>query len=130
MSLTAIIVAAGSSRRMGFDKLLAPLAGKSVLQRSIEAFLSCDDVCEVVVVCPQERFDQLQLGNAIKPILRVDGGVDRHDSVAAGLAIISENTEYVSVHDGARPMILLDQISKVYHGSNSHTFIERTVNSC
>lgn len=120
MSLSAIIVAAGSSRRMGFDKLLAPLAGKAVLQRSIEAFLNSDDVREVIVVCPQDRFDELQLENTSKPIHRIDGGVDRHDSVAAGLAAISENSTYVSVHDGARPLISLDQIAKVYRVAIDH----------
>lgn len=120
MSLSAIIVAAGSSRRMGFDKLLAPLAGKAVLQRSIEAFLKSDEVSEVIVVCPQDRFDTLQLENISKPIHRVDGGTDRHDSVAAGLAALSEDTRYVSVHDGARPLISLEQISKVYHAAIDH----------
>ena len=39
MSCVAIIVAAGSGRRMGFDKLMAKIAGSSVLQRSLDAFL-------------------------------------------------------------------------------------------
>ena len=52
----AIIVAAGSSRRAGFDKLLAPLHGVRVLERSIRAFASCREITEIVVVCPEERF--------------------------------------------------------------------------
>ena len=52
----AIIVAAGSSRRAGFDKLLAPLHGVKVLERSIRAFASCREITEIVVVCPEERF--------------------------------------------------------------------------
>ena len=39
-SCAAVIVAAGSSRRMGFDKLAAPLAGMPVLRRTVEAFLA------------------------------------------------------------------------------------------
>ena len=39
--VSAIIVAAGSSRRMGFDKLFAPLAGKPVLWHSLKAFSDC-----------------------------------------------------------------------------------------
>ena len=54
MKLTAIIVAAGNSRRMGFDKLLTPLSGKPVLQHSIEAFLDCTDVDELILVCPRQ----------------------------------------------------------------------------
>lgn len=52
----AIIVAAGSSRRAGFDKLLAPLHGVKVLERSIRAFANCREITEIVVVCPEERF--------------------------------------------------------------------------
>lgn len=120
MNLSAIIVAAGSSSRMGFDKLLAPLGGKSVLQRSIEAFLIYEEVTEIIVVCPQDRFQSLSLKDHNKPIHRVDGGVDRHDSVAAGLAKVSKHTQYVSVHDGARPLITLDQITKVYQAAKEH----------
>ncbi|HRJ11074.1 MAG TPA: NTP transferase domain-containing protein, partial [Prosthecobacter sp.] len=50
---TAIIVAAGSSRRMGFDKLLAPLAGVPVLRRSITAFQDCADVGDILVVASE-----------------------------------------------------------------------------
>ena len=44
----AIIVAAGSSRRAGFDKLLAPLHGVRVLERSIRAFANCREITEIV----------------------------------------------------------------------------------
>jgi hypothetical protein len=59
--LSAIIVAAGSSRRMGFDKLAARLDGRSVLRRSIDAFLETPDVAEIIVVCPPERWADLKL---------------------------------------------------------------------
>lgn len=125
MKLAAIIVAAGSSRRMGFDKLLAPLALKPVLQRSIEAFIHCNDVVEIIVVCPEKRFNALDLGHSSIPIRRVDGGKDRHDSVAAGLALLSDTItetapEFVAVHDGARPLISSVQISRVYHDAILH----------
>ena len=122
--LAVIIVAAGSSRRMGFDKLLAPLAGKPVLQRSIEAFLHCGDVSEIVVVCPEERFKALDVSYTDKPIRRIDGGADRHDSVAAGLSLLNGNTgespAYIAVHDGARPLISPAQISRIYHDAREH----------
>ena len=49
----AIIVAAGSSRRAGFDTLLAPLHGGKVLELSIRAFASGREITEIVVVCPE-----------------------------------------------------------------------------
>lgn len=123
MKLAAIIVAAGSSRRMGFDKLLASLGSKAVLQRSIEAFLQCQDVTEVVVVCPKERFDALSVNYTDKLVRRIDGGRDRHDSVAAGLSLIpdyNDKESYIAVHDGARPLICGSQISRVYHDARQH----------
>ena len=47
---SAIIVAAGASRRMGFDKIFASLHGKPVLYWSIAAFQECADVDEIVIV--------------------------------------------------------------------------------
>lgn len=114
MNFSVIIVAAGTSQRMGFDKLLAKLAGKPVLQHSIEAFCNCDNVSEVIIVCPQDRFAALDLDrDHSRMITRVDGGKDRHDSVASGLGELSATTEYVAVHDGARPLISFAQIQRV-----------------
>ncbi len=102
----AVIVAAGSARRAGFDKLAAPLAGVPVLRRSVDAFVEAG--CEaVVVVCPPERWQAVGLAEAAfpVPVLRVDGGAERQDSVAAGLAVLPLAVTHVAVHDGARPLI-------------------------
>ena len=121
MNLAAIIVAAGSSQRMGFDKLLAPIAGKPVLQRTMEAFVDCPHVTEIILVCPQDRFDALDLEFSNKIIKRADGGEDRHDSVAAGLALVAEGTDYIAVHDGARPLITCGQIGRVFEAACAHS---------
>lgn len=102
----AVIVAAGSSRRAGFDKLVAPLAGRPVLLHSVDAFVQAGCDC-VVVVCPPERWAEVGLDTAVYPVpvLRVDGGEERQDSVCAGLQALPESAEWVAVHDGARPLI-------------------------
>lgn len=102
----AVIVAAGSSRRAGFDKLAALLDGVPVLRRSVDAFVSAG-AAAVVVVCPPTRWEETGLASAAFPIpvLRVDGGAERQDSVAAGLAALPEGTRMVAVHDGARPLV-------------------------
>lgn len=120
MKLAAIIVAAGSSRRMGFDKLLAPLSGKPVLQWSIEAFARSEQVNEIIIVCPEDRYAQLDLSSLAKSVQRIDGGRDRHDSVAAGLSLVSESIDFVAVHDGARPLITVEQIERVYSEAILH----------
>ena len=112
MSCAAIIVAAGRGRRMGFDKLLAPLNGKPVLQWSLDAFLRADEISSIVVVTDEERFGRLDPGTS-KPVLRVDGSRERFLSVVRGLDAIPEPPVYVAVHDGARPLILPGQIDQV-----------------
>jgi 2-C-methyl-D-erythritol 4-phosphate cytidylyltransferase len=89
---------------MGFDKLASPLAGVPVLRRTLDAFLTADSIAEIVVVCPAERWELLD-GGFSKPVSRVDGGADRQDSVMAGLAALSAQTDLVAVHDGARPLV-------------------------
>ena len=102
----AVIVAAGSSRRAGFDKLAAPLAGVPVLRRSVDAFVAAGAET-VVVVCPESRWVETGLAAASfpVPVLRVDGGAERQDSVEAGLHALPGATRLVAVHDGARPLI-------------------------
>lgn len=102
----AVIVAAGSSRRAGFDKLAALLDGVPVLRRSVDAFVAAG-AAAVVVVCPESRWEETGLATAAfpVPVSRVDGGAERQDSVAAGLAALPAGTRMVAVHDGARPLI-------------------------
>ena len=113
---SAIIVAAGSSRRMGFNKLLAPLAGVPVLRRTLAEFQACADVGEIIVVTGDDQREQIaqwqQTGELTKLVAVIAGGAERHLSVWAGIQSCSPETDIVAVHDGARPLISRDQISK------------------
>lgn len=116
MTVSAIIVAAGSSRRMGFDKLEADLCGESVLTRSILAFEACPDVVEIRVVTSQEKFAAVheaskRLGIS-KLVEVIEGGAERHLSVHAGLERVGEGCNLVAVHDAARPLISPGVISR------------------
>lgn len=117
---TAIIVAAGSSRRMGMDKLLWLLAGLPVLQRSIEAFASSPSIHSIIVVCPQDRWEILDLSDFSKPISRIDGGENRQDSVACGLAMLGDECTHVAVHDGARPLVSPNDIESCITAAITH----------
>ena len=118
---TAIIVAAGSSRRMGFDKLSAPLGGVPVLRRTLDAFLAADCISYIIVVCPEERWDLLgDTERFTKPVVRVDGGKDRQNSVAQGLAALPDGTELVAVHDGARPLVHPGDIARCVGEAAAH----------
>ena len=116
----AIIVASGSSHRMGFDKLMAPLVGQPVLAHSLKAFHQCEEIQTIIVVTDQERFAQLDLSGLSKPILRVDGGKERQDSVQNGLAALPQETKWVAIHDGARPLIRPDSISSALAATREH----------
>lgn len=108
--LSAIIVAAGSSRRMGFDKIFAPLNGKPVLYYSLAAFQECPEVDEILVVTRNElmaEVEQLAKNEGISKFrLAVAGGAERHLSVWNGLkATESRRAQYVAIHDAARPLV-------------------------
>ena len=117
---TAILVAAGSSRRMGFDKLAATLGGKSVLRRSLETFLAADSISSVVLVCPDDLWSLLDGVDFTKPVTRTDGGADRQDSVARGLAALDPETRFVAVHDGARPLVAQEDIDRCVAAAVEH----------
>jgi len=107
--ISAIIVAAGSSRRMGFDKLFAPLAGKPVVWHSLKAFSDCTEVDEIVVVAKADRvaeFRELAESERLPKVEKIiAGGSERHLSVWKGLkAVEARQSEFVAIHDGARPL--------------------------
>lgn len=111
---SAIIVAAGSSRRMGFNKLLAPLGGVPVLLRTLRAFEACADLDEIIVVGGEEVRDAIApwRGGLTKLRAVIGGGAERHLSVWAGIQACAAEAEVIAVHDGARPLIRPAQISQ------------------
>jgi len=117
---TAIIVAAGSSRRMGMDKLAWPLAGVPVLRRTLEPFLHADSINSIIVVCPEERWKLLENENFPKPVVRIDGGGERQDSVRMGLVMLDASAHFVAVHDGARPLVSSADINACVAAATEH----------
>jgi 2-C-methyl-D-erythritol 4-phosphate cytidylyltransferase len=113
--LSAIIVAAGRSRRLGFDKLSARIASEPVIFHTVAAFESAKSVDEIVVVTRNDRLTEFE--DMLRPLKKVraiiTGGEHRQDSVKAGLERISSETKYVAVHDGARPLITAAQIDRL-----------------
>ena len=107
---TAILVAAGSSERMGGqDKILARLGGMTVLERSALALEQSDRIHEIVVVtraeCMEEVSRLLHDRGLNKVTMVVPGGKTRAESVQAGLENVSKKTVLVAIHDAARPLV-------------------------
>jgi len=120
--LTAIIVAAGSSKRVGFDKLFSKLGDRSVLEHALAAFEEAESVGEIIVVCRDPTLVQDAInragGRKIRAVVR--GGERRQDSVQAGLKESAENSEFVAVHDAARPLITPREIERVFSAARKH----------
>ena len=124
-----IVVAAGSSRRMGgLDKLVALLAGRPLLAWTIEAMTTAPVVDRVVVVTAPDRRDDLAgapwLPDGVTAV--VAGGERRQDSVQAGFVALEAlvpdpaGTRVVLVHDGARPLVSPGLIEDVTIAASRH----------
>jgi len=122
--LTAIIVAAGSSKRMGFDKMFADLDGRPVLERTINVFERCPAVDDIIIISNPDRQRQLmrviEEGGFEKISHIAPGGETRRDSVWNGLRDLKDNCQFVAVHDGARPWITGEQIARVLAAAVEH----------
>jgi 2-C-methyl-D-erythritol 4-phosphate cytidylyltransferase len=123
--LTAILVAAGDSRRMGFDKLFATIAGKPVIAHTIRAFERAGCVGGIIIVAREDRLAEIKKIARDEKLKKVQsiipGGKHRQDSVRAGLDHLDPATKYVAVHDAARPLITVEQIERVFEQGRIHT---------
>jgi len=122
--LSTILVAGGSSQRMGFDKLFAVIAGEPLIAHPIRAFERATSVDEIVVVAREDRHDEIRKisrDRGFKKVLSiVPGGERRQDSVRAGLDRINHDAKYVAVHDAARPLITPKQIERAFEQCRVH----------
>ena len=110
----AIILGGGSGQRMGAkcNKVLLPIAGKSMIVRSVEAFVPL--VEQVVVVSREEDMPVMasELAQNGLEALMVSGGATRQESVWRGLQALSGQCDGVLVHDGARCLVTADVIQR------------------
>ncbi len=109
-AVCAVIVAAGSSRRMGGEnKLLLPLDDAPVLAHTLSAFEKCAAIRDIVLVCREQDilpYSDLARAFGISKLHTVTrGGDSRTASVLAGITAAPEDTGLVAVHDGARPLV-------------------------
>ena len=119
-----ILPAAGRSSRFKDDyykKPFVPLAGRAVWLYSAERFLQRKDVAQVmVVIAPEDREDfHFKFGSNVA-ILGIDvvlGGAERFDSVAAALARVKPDADFVCIHDAARPCLADAWIDGVFHAA-------------
>lgn len=125
--LALVLLAAGRSTRFGdpvYKKPLAPLAGRAVWLHSVERFQARSDLKQTIVVVASEDREEFTrrfgANLAILGIDLVDGGDERADSVAAGLARVSDAADLVAVHDAARPCVTDKEIDLVVAAARRH----------
>ena len=113
--LSAIILAAGSSSRMGgVNKQFLELDGVPVLVRSIQAFLWEGEADEILVVCRRSDWEAVSNLAGRLPKVRVvpAGGETRQQSVENALSYLYPLCDMVAIHDGARPLVRPEDIAK------------------
>lgn len=115
----AIILAAGSSTRMGKDqnKQLLKINGIPVLARTLLAYQKCDLIRQIVVVARPADFEQILAMRKEYGISKlnklVPGGATRQDSARRGVTNIDSKMRYVAIADGARCLVTPEQIRRV-----------------
>src|SRR5262245_47529130 len=114
MRCAAVIVAAGEGARFGhaLHKILHTLGGRSVLERSVDAFAAVDSIGLVAHAADLHALEQrFREAPASKPLRVVEGGARRVDSVLCGVRACDAAAELVAVHDAARPLVTRETIA-------------------
>ena len=117
MKTSVVIVCAGNSTRMGgVNKILLPLGDRKVIGVTMQAFQSCESVCEIIIVAREDDIPAIQAEAEAAGITKLaactTGGATRQESVINGIRKISKETEFVAVHDGARPLVKPEHIER------------------
>ena len=119
---SVIIPAAGRSTRYGGarNKLLEVLDGRPVIHWAVAAFLRRRDVATVMVPTQEQRTIAKAIGIEDERLQYCHGGDCRAASVRQGLLHLDEDTEWVAVHDGARPMVSQALIDRTFRAAREH----------
>ena len=117
--VTAILPAAGTGSRMGTNtpKQFIRLKGRPLFYYALEAFDRCETVNQMILAVPasyiqtaEKRVAELSMNKKVNIIA---GGKERQDSVFNGLAAADDKADLILVHDGVRPFVTVDLISRV-----------------
>jgi len=125
MSVTALLLCGGRGERLGMTmaKSLAPLAGRPLFTWSLDALARCDAVHSIVVVGPTRRLQEMLATcgiGAAKVDTWAEGGRERQESVARGIAALPAACTHVAIHDAARALIEPELIARVIADALEH----------
>lgn len=117
--VSVIVVAAGSGERFGGkeNKIFAKLDGQPLFLRALQLFVNREDVCQTLLVVSPADMQQMKskfgANIGFMGVKLVEGGKERSDSVANGLAQVADAAEFVAIHDAARVCVAADWIDKI-----------------
>ena len=112
-----IILTAGSGKRMMADKnkILLDLGDRPIIAHTIAKFYNHPRVRKIILAIREE--DRVQIDSIIdaygfEDIVRVIGGAERQDSIYNCMGVLSDDTHILLIHDGARPFVDEDTITR------------------
>lgn len=120
---SAVILAAGSSRRMGGSstKQFLEVNGIPVVARTLMEFENSALIDEIIVVAKAdeiEKYSDFPQKYGIKKTFKViEGGETRQKSARCGVDAVDEQSKFIAIHDAARCLITEEMIEKVCHGA-------------
>jgi len=121
---SAVVLAAGSSQRMGQEKTLMTVGGMPVLVRTLLAFEKSEHIDEIIVVTRVDRIEdtaELCHGNGITKLkMVIGGGATRMESALAGVSACNKEARLIAIHDGARPLVTQDLISRTVYAADKY----------
>lgn len=121
---SAVIVAAGSSQRMGTDKLMITLGADPVLVKSVRAFQYCPLVDEIIIVTRFDRIEEIAelcVKHGMSKVKQViSGGATRMESALAGVSAVKKGAELIAIHDGARPLVSQSVIENAIYAAQKY----------
>jgi 2-C-methyl-D-erythritol 4-phosphate cytidylyltransferase len=111
---SAVVVAAGSSTRMGSDKLLLPLGGVPVIVHTLQTLQTSPSVDEIILVTREDLLVPMshlcQEYGLVKVVKVIRGGKTRTESVRLGTLEAHRQAQVIAIHDGARPFVPEDVV--------------------
>ncbi len=123
---SAIILAGGSSSRIGgtVTKQMTEVCSMPVIARTVSVFEKCKFINEIIIVAKKNEiplYDDMKKTYRWKKVVSVvTGGSTRQESVLNGFKKISDKSDYVYIHDGARCLVTEAMIAKVGHSACIH----------
>lgn len=120
---SVIVVAAGKGERFADkeNKIFTKIGEQAVFLKALQLFCNREDVCQTILVVSKNDSEKMkaQYGANLgfMGIALVEGGTERHESVANGLAKVSEDAEFVAVHDAVRVCLAEQWIDAIFESA-------------